>query len=218
MRRKIFTLLAALALLSSAVMNAFAHDVPDLDRKGSIEVVVRYDGEPVSGGSLTCIKVGEVHEEDGNYSFVRVGDGKALDNIQSAALAAELAEFAAEQKLDGQTQTVGSDGKAKFADLEAGLYVIVQDQAAAGYSALSPFLVSLPYLEGGVYQYDVTAAIKSELEKEPETTVPPTTKPSDSSLPQTGQLNWPIPILVVLGLGLFIAGWLLRFARKKDGN
>lgn len=74
------------------------------------------------------------------------------------------------------------------------------------------------YLEDGVYQYDVTAAIKSELEKEPETTVPPTTKPSDSSLPQTGQLNWPIPILVVLGLGLFIAGWLLRFARKKDGN
>ena len=33
-------------------------------------------------------------------------------------------------------------------------------------------------------------------------------------LPQTGQLNWPVPVLTVAGLGLFLAGWLLRFGRQ----
>ena len=31
---------------------------------------------------------------------------------------------------------------------------------------------------------------------------------------QTGQLNWPVPVLTVAGLGLFLAGWLLRFGRQ----
>jgi len=43
------------------------------------------------------------------------------------------------------------------------------------------------------------------------------TKPPQLTLPQTGQLNWPIPVLVVLGLVLFTAGWQLRFGNKRDG-
>lgn len=35
-------------------------------------------------------------------------------------------------------------------------------------------------------------------------------------LPQTGQLNWPIPVLVVVGLGLFAAGWILCLRGKKE--
>lgn len=35
-------------------------------------------------------------------------------------------------------------------------------------------------------------------------------------LPQTGQLNWPVPVLVILGLGLFAVGWILRFGKKKE--
>lgn len=36
-----------------------------------------------------------------------------------------------------------------------------------------------------------------------------------SKLPQTGQLNWPIPVLICAGLALFVVGWLLVFYRKK---
>lgn len=43
-------------------------------------------------------------------------------------------------------------------------------------------------------------------------------KPADPTLPDTGQLNWPIPVLVVLGLILFSLGWVLRFGKKKDGH
>ena len=90
----------------------------------------------------------------------------------------------------------------------------MQNRAAEGYSKLSPFLVSVPYLEEGRYVYDVTAAVKSELEREPETT-PPTTKPPQK-LPQTGQLNWPVPVLATAGMMTLVFGWWLRGGRKKE--
>lgn len=36
------------------------------------------------------------------------------------------------------------------------------------------------------------------------------------ALPQTGQLNWPVPVLALLGLGMFIIGWMLRYGRKRQ--
>ena len=47
------------------------------------------------------------------------------------------------------------------------------------------------------------------------TPILPITPSADAGiLPQTGQLNWPVPVLTVAGLGLFLAGWLLRFGRQ----
>ncbi len=39
---------------------------------------------------------------------------------------------------------------------------------------------------------------------------------SSSKLPQTGQLNWPVPLLAVLGLVLFSIGWLLCLGEKRN--
>lgn len=212
--RKLFTLFAAALILLSLCVPAFAHDVPDENALGSIEVTVRYSGKPVSGGRLTCIRVGEVHEDDGNYSFQRVVDGEPLEDIQDPELPQTLADFAKENKLTGTTLTVGSAGTATFEDLELGLYLIIQETPAKGYSALKPFLVSVPYMVDGKYEYDVTAQVKSELERIPETTKAPA--PTDPKLPQTGQLNWPVPVLVVLGLLLLAAGWVTRFGKRQN--
>ncbi|XJZ57410.1 LPXTG cell wall anchor domain-containing protein [Lactobacillus delbrueckii subsp. bulgaricus] len=38
--------------------------------------------------------------------------------------------------------------------------------------------------------------------------------PQAPRLPQTGQLNWPIPLLALAGLTLFIWGW----AEQKKGE
>lgn len=68
-------------------------------------------------------------------------------------------------------------------------------------------------------------------ETEPPASEPPESRPPESEtteteipknpvtpqLPQTGQLNWPIPIMVVIGLILFMSGWLLYRGGKK-GN
>ena len=215
--RKLWACLLSILVLCVAVCPANAHDVPQADIPGSIEMTVRYDGKTVGGGSMTCIKVGEVYESDGNYAFRRVLDGKELTDIQSAEYAKDLAAFAKDNSLSGQTRTIGEDGKASFENLEIGLYLLVQDTPAAGYSKLQPFLVSVPYWDGEAYIYDIDAQVKGELERVPQTQ-PPTapTAPTDPKLPQTGQLNWPIPLLVLLGLGLFAAGWALRFGREKD--
>lgn len=216
--KKIFSLLLALALLCCLPLTVYAHDVPQERNDCSIEVVVRYNGENISGGTLTAVKVGYVDEEDGNYFFSQEMTGVRLDDVTSSNAPAVQKEFY-DNNRNGydfytQTKTV-KNGKATFSGLSTGLYLIIQETAADGYSKLNPFLVSVPYMENGEYQYHVKASIKLELEREPEPTDPPPTTPDDPKLPQTGQLNWPVPLLVVSGLVLFTAGWGLRFGRKK---
>lgn len=43
----------------------------------------------------------------------------------------------------------------------------------------------------------------------------PTTTTSKPTLPQTGQLNWPVPVLAAAGLSLCAAGWLIQ---RRKGN
>lgn len=232
MRKRLIPALLALALLLSLPVTAFAHDVPQEREDCSIEIQVRYGGEPVSGGTLTAIRVGYVAEDDGNYFFRRVFDDVLLEQIDSPQAAAQLLEFYNANRenyaFEGWTVNV-SQGLARFENLPTGLYLIVQTTPAPGYTRVGAFLVSVPYLVDGEYQYHVTAAIKSELERPTETvpteptdpsdpaeTTEPTepTEPENPKLPQTGQLNWPVPLLSVLGLGLILMGFLLR--RKKD--
>jgi LPXTG-motif cell wall-anchored protein len=46
------------------------------------------------------------------------------------------------------------------------------------------------------------------------TTLSTTSKNTDTKLPQTGQLTWPIPILAIAGMVLVIAGWVIRRREK----
>lgn len=54
------------------------------------------------------------------------------------------------------------------------------------------------------------------------TTTPTTPSPSNpggSTLIQTGQLNWPVPVLAVAGVVLFLTGWVIYYrSRKCDEN
>lgn len=219
--KKVITLVLALSVLLLLPLTAYAHDVPQEREDCSIEVIVRYDGENVDGGTLTVIKVGYVDEEDGNYFFSQEFTDAKIEDITSSAAPSVQKEFYDNNKSNydfySQTQTV-QDGKATFSGLSTGLYLIVQEESADGFSKMDAFLVSVPYMEDGECQYHVTAAIKSELEREPESepTTPPPTVPDDPKLPQTGQLNWPIPLMAVGGVGLFIVGWMLCFGKKRE--
>lgn len=215
--RRIVTLVLTVLVLFSLSLTVHAHDVPQARDDCSIEVIVRYNGKDISGGTLTAIKIGYVDEEDGNYFFSQELTGVKLEDITSSEAPEIQKEFYENNKdhydFYVQTQSI-KDGKAAFSGLSTGLYLIVQNKAATGYSKMKPFLVSVPYMEDGAYQYHVTATIKSELERAPVKTKP--SKPSDPSLPQTGQVNWPIPLMVTGGLALFITGWALCFGKKRD--
>ena len=215
----ISALLALLLLLCLPLSAAAAHPVPDLTRKGSITITMKYKGKPVSGGTLALYRVGDVHEDDGNYSFVPVKGLEALDysDIQSPDLAKAAAKAVEEKKIAAvKTVTIGSSGTAEFSDLALGLYLVAQKTAASGYKMTASFLVSVPYLEDGAYVYNVKADPKTDLEREVKPT--PTEKPSTPSgggkLPQTGQLWWPVPVLICMGLGCNAVGLI----RRREGS
>ena len=226
MRKHVISGLLALLFLLALPLSAAAHAVPDESRNGhcSITVSMTYKGKAVRGGTLALYKVGDVAEDDGNYSFVPVeaiqADIPEFGDIESPDLAGRLAEL--EGKLAPVTSdpvTVDKDGNATFSDLTFGLYLVVQKTAASGYGKTKPFLVSLPYLYEGEYQYDVASQPKTDLEREVPTkpTSPATnpTFPGGKKLPQTGQLWWPVPVLACGGLGCIVVG---LFRRRRAGD
>ena len=236
MRKHVISGLLALLFLLALPLSAAAHAVPDESRNGhcSITVSMTYKGKAVRGGTLALYKVGDVAEDDGNYSFVPVEEIQAdipeFGDIESPDLAGRLAEL--EGKLTPVTSdpvTVDRDGNATFSDLTFGLYLVVQKTAASGYGKTAPFLVSVPYLYADEYQYDVTSQPKTDLEREvptkptsPTSPTSPTTKPTTSSgggkkLPQTGQLWWPVPVLACAGLGCIAVGLFRRREARDEG-
>ncbi len=173
-------------LMNFFAQSVAAHAIPDMNQSGSISITMRYKGETVSGGELTIYQVGNIHEDDGNYSFVLAEDfanaSVSLENVQSAVAAENLSDFAKQQKLPGQTEPISKKGTVMFENLQPALYLIVQRKAAQGYYAVNPFFVSLPMLESGNYSYHVDAGPK----------VSPIPKPDNPEIPETGQSGWPI--------------------------
>lgn len=223
MTKRILTLIAALVLLCNLHLTVYAHEVPDMTRKGSVDIVMRSGEKTVAGGELSLYRVGDVYEYDGNYSFVPAGifaecvSAYDSTNLQSSELPAKLAAFIKENSSikPVATKTVDGNGYAEFDGMELGLYLVVQTKAASGYSPAGPFLVTMPRMENGKYVYDFSASPKVSI---PPKLTPPPAKPSDDKLPQTGQLNWPVPLLAVTGMILFTMGWMLYAAGKREKN
>ena len=219
MKTRGFALILALLLMLSLRVSAVS--VPDLTKNGSITFEIRFQGEPVEGGAMALYRVGDIVEEDGNYGFALIpalrDSGLSLDDLDDPNLAKELARVAADAGLPPLTAPV-EEGTAAFRDVPTGLYVATQPEAAPGFSALEPFLISMPRYEDGEYVTDVKARPKTSLEPEPtaptEPTEPTEPEPTEPELPQTGQLQWPVPMLAVAGLALIAFGWTLRRDRE----
>lgn len=219
MVKRISALWLAAVLVFCLAAGVAAHEVPDLTKTGSITIRIEDGGDGVSGGSVILYRVADITEDDGDHAFTLTDDylssGVSLEKLNDASTAQSLAEFAQKNQKQGITADVDVYGVVQFTGLQLGLYLVVQQEAAPGYYPITPFLMSLPLYENGAYTYDVDASPKVEIERAPEPTVPET-KPDDPKLPQTGQLNWPVPVLAVSGLTLFILGWALCFGKKEN--
>lgn len=228
----------------AACTTSYAQDIPNLSHSGSISITLYYGDEPVSGGNLVCYRAGDVEENNGSYDFKLTADFSGsrvpIDDIFSADTAEKLAQWTQKDNLSGKSAKIDDQGHTVFTGLKPGLYLLEQDKASKKYYGVEPFLVSVPMNENGTYIYDVEASPKVELagSSEPDTPVKPEdpTKPNepkdpikpneskdpaksrDSVLPQTGQLNWPVPIMCVSGLMLLTVGLLLRTNKKKNEN
>ena len=222
MKNRIWSFLLVLCLLSVLTVQAFAtHPVPELDQNGSITFLMDYNGSPLEDGSLNLYKVGEICEEDGNYFFQLInGKTIAQEKEIDQALADKLLSNAGEQLRAKLTAPI-KNGKAVFAELPVGLYVAWQDveDASTGLQPIRPVLISVPRFQNGAYELDVQAKPKNAPEPVPsEPTEEPTKPPSGEKLPQTGQLVWPIPLLAMAGVTVFVLGWWLYFGRREDAE
>ena len=223
MKRRIISALCAILILAAMAVTAYAVEVVDTSRTGSISVTMTYDGDPVGGGTLTIYRVAEVYVEDWDHSFRYLEDYAdcevPLDNLSSAALAEALDDLVQEKKLGGITKSIDKNGQVTFEDLELGLYLVRQKKSATGFEKVSPFLVSLPGKDSDSYIYDVDASPKLDLERAPtETTTEPPETTTPPNLPKTGQMDWPIPLLAVTGLFLFTLGWYFYMSGRKKSH
>ena len=227
--KRIMAILAAAALLLSLSICAAASSAPDWSQDGrsSISIHLNLPEDLETYGDLRLYRVGDIQEDDGNYSFVPTGifaeKWDMYEDLFSAQLALDLASYAAEQKVTYLIQDIGEDGTAMFTDLELGLYLVVQENPAEGYEPIKPFLIGVPNTKDGNYVYQVDASPKVQLETaptEPSKPSEPTepTEPSPPDLPQTGQMNWPVPVLAVVGLILVLTGARLCNGKRRSGH
>ncbi len=222
MRKKIAVTLMVLALLFGAAGHAHATESLDLERKCSLTLTMQWEGEKLSGGSLTICRVGQAVFADGAWTFLPIPEleesGVSLDHLNDTQLPNQLRQLAQEKQIPAHSSPI-QDGKAVFPDLTAGLYLVTQEDAGEGFSPISPFLISLPRWENEAYVYDLVAQPKvapEPLPTEPSQPTEPTepTEPPGPELPQTGMLNWPVPVMAAAGLTLFALGWYLRYGKK----
>lgn len=212
----------------------------DMDETGSISITIKYENNPVAGGSLTLYNVASISLDDGNLSYVLTSDFLDFEtdfsDISSDTFAKDLKNYADANKLEGKTEEVDEDGKVSFEGLNLGLYLMVQKDAADGYYEMNPFVVSVPDESMGKVVYNVDASPKTEIIRKPveppeteTTTVVPTTTAYNVNapagaptptvptvIPQTGLLIWPVLLLAMVGFLLMAIGWRLKMTAKVD--
>lgn len=200
------------AALLLYLMIPYASASPVTDRTGSVTIRMTYRGEAVPGGSVTLYRIAGLG--NGVIPEPEFADsGVDLNGTLGPGDAKKLADHAQTHGAPGQTIALGPAGTVRFSGLETGLYLLVQSAAGRGYLPVHPFLLSIPQQIGGELFYDVDASPKCA----PEPTDPAGPEgPPPPGIPQTGQLNWPVPLMAAVGMTLAAAGARLFFCPGRD--
>ena len=122
-------------------------------------------------------------------------------------------------------QKPDKDGMIHFDNLDAGVYLLIKwAQEEPSELEMLPALVSLPTFdqESGTWESTIEVSPKFDWKTEPTPTPDPTPDPTtpptepDAKLPQTGMLQWPVPVLVVAGLFLVVIGYAVIRRNRQD--
>ena len=167
---------AALALALCFGTAAFAYGAVDTTKEASLTVCFGKDGAGFSGVAFRVYRVADV-SAGGQFALTGsfAGYPVAVDGLDSAGwrtLAQTLDAYVARDGLTPQaTAETGADGRAVFARLATGLYLVTGDPCRQGDTTYTPepFLVCLPGQDraGEDWVYDVTAACKYDSRETP---------------------------------------------------
>lgn len=221
--RRILALLICCLVFSLPVSAQGSAADLDLGRTGDISLTIKdKKGIAPTRGTIACIQVARVVREDGDLGYELVNGFEKtklsleafVKEEQSASRLVKDVEKNLPSRAEKQTCKI-SAGKVRFTDLELGLYLIRQESKFKNHESIQSFLVTLPMDgdEGWVYEVSATPKVGTVSQN------PPKSPPSGGGytrLPQTGQLNWPVPVLALSGLVIFSLGWLLTRDKHEE--
>ena len=145
MKRLLPAVLAAACVLLLPVTVDAAAGLP----LSNLTVVIEYGGTALEGVNVSVCLAAEAVEEDGAFTAVKAFAGAGADftdltTERNIALSARLDAYAAANKIARSAKATDRAGKAAFAGLPAGLYLVAQiDGADSGYT-FAPFLAAVP--------------------------------------------------------------------------
>lgn len=141
--------------------------LPDLNRKGTITVLMSGPEGIVRGGALTIYHVADLTKENGKIFYELTPEFKDskidLSEINEPGIAQDFDLYVLEKTLKGTEKPVTEDGTVCFDDLELGIYLIRQTKTPHEYYPTETFLVSVPMKAENGWFYKVDATPKMEL-------------------------------------------------------
>lgn len=168
--------LAGLLLFLCCALPVFAApSVPEGDV--SLQIKLAYEGEPLSGVSVTLHRVADISSTSPWITFTLAGcfenypvDLVNLDNQGWASAAYTLASYAAADGISPDAVGMtAADGYASFSGLQEGLYLAqasrITDAAGYIYTA-APVLLELPRYDVNLQEWNVQAEAVMKVERE----------------------------------------------------
>ena len=189
---------------------AYGNEVADISREGSIQISLKNEqGKNISDIELSLYKVADVRVDNG-YIFEYAQEFASLQadidtNLAKVEYINQLSDYVKKNQVPALAKINTSSSTVAFEHLPMGLYLVAQTNQVPGYASTNPFLITIPFRhEDGSLSYDVDATPKTSiLQKVEEAKVI-----RDKRLPQTGQLWWPVWVLLGVGIILCTLGVL----------
>lgn len=231
-KKNILTMLLAVLMMLPVLSTTVVAATPDSEMF-SIDVDMKVpNSDEVYDAQIYLYKVASAKvDENGNLHMepVELYKDVTFDNLTQEEVRDLLDKLCERIKYPGsvpetalnlaplEIQKPGKDGMIHFDNLDAGVYLLIKwNCEALDKLEMLPSLVYLPSYnqESGIWEYTVNVAPKFSWNPDPPPVTPPTTP--DSQLPQTGMVQWPVPVLVLAGLFLLVIGYGVIRRAKQD--
>lgn len=225
LQKKLCCILCCIAILCLAATSVFASDT-EIKPEDTGSICYDFNGfDPaIVSGSLELRRVADFDFASKTATMCPGYEDAVSDpaRLFEKDMAETLLNYAEIAGLPAETLELGEDGRIFVSDLPQGVYLVSQTTPFEGYEPLLPTLISIPMRSAGEWTLELKPVPKlepiPEINTEPtestEATVPTqpsTTEPeTPPEIPKTGQINWPIPMLLMGGCFLILLGICLR--------
>ena len=168
LNKKIKYLIVSIFLFMMFTSNAYAGNIVDFSKKGSIEITLQENKENtgIPGAEVTIYKIADATSKNYNLAFEYVEELKdcdvSLENLEETTLSEEISKCIKEDT-PSVIKTTNESGYVKFSNLELGLYLVTQSNKVEGYSKFDSFLAATPKTEENKWIYDIKATPKTDI-------------------------------------------------------